>query len=495
MHSMFWVFVMLVAFAPETRAEMPPARPIVFIPGLLGTKLCGSDGKIIWGDRASLLNFEQLTLAFDADPAQLEHRPCGLIGSIQIVGPFRIHQYDGLFSYLNELRFIPGGAIHVFPYDWRLSNFDSAQKLRDFIEASFPDPAQKVDIVAHSMGGLVARIYLQELGGDRRVDRIVMMGTPHRGSGQVFKTLEEGWNWWQDALAGGLPAIRETLLSFPSVYQLLPSYQNCCGWREKNYAPLQGQFSAFDEIAWRKFGWLPARFRTPEGQRFLASALEEGKRLSMLMQDKIPRSVRHANIVTGLITTQSKSYFNPQTGLFTGQDGYPGDGTVIEWSAANGAPSEAKPAHDQHQTIFDGPGARTALRWLLNDDVEPRSGLITGFRGNLKDARGHTVDLASIEYEATPQILKPGAAGTIALRLRGKAALADADLSNIRMVLGDGATAMLLTATVSSAVPSDDGIERIVSASFAAPSEFGVYSIGTDIPGVATYDEYIVVVK
>ncbi|MDJ0847982.1 MAG: alpha/beta fold hydrolase [Myxococcota bacterium] len=40
----------------------------------------------------------------------------------------------------------------------------------------------RIDLVAHSMGGLVARFYLQQLGGTRRVDRLVTLGTPHRGT-------------------------------------------------------------------------------------------------------------------------------------------------------------------------------------------------------------------------------------------------------------------------------------------------------------------------
>lgn len=40
----------------------------------------------------------------------------------------------------------------------------------------------RVDIVAHSLGGLIARVYVQMLGGARRVDRLVTLGTPHRGT-------------------------------------------------------------------------------------------------------------------------------------------------------------------------------------------------------------------------------------------------------------------------------------------------------------------------
>jgi pimeloyl-ACP methyl ester carboxylesterase len=40
----------------------------------------------------------------------------------------------------------------------------------------------RIDLIAHSMGGLVARFYLQQLGGERRVDRLITLGTPHHGT-------------------------------------------------------------------------------------------------------------------------------------------------------------------------------------------------------------------------------------------------------------------------------------------------------------------------
>jgi pimeloyl-ACP methyl ester carboxylesterase len=40
----------------------------------------------------------------------------------------------------------------------------------------------RIDLVCHSLGGLVARVYLQELGGARRVDCCVTLGTPHQGT-------------------------------------------------------------------------------------------------------------------------------------------------------------------------------------------------------------------------------------------------------------------------------------------------------------------------
>jgi pimeloyl-ACP methyl ester carboxylesterase len=40
----------------------------------------------------------------------------------------------------------------------------------------------RIDLICHSMGGLIARLYVQELGGSRRVDRVITLGTPHGGT-------------------------------------------------------------------------------------------------------------------------------------------------------------------------------------------------------------------------------------------------------------------------------------------------------------------------
>ena len=40
----------------------------------------------------------------------------------------------------------------------------------------------RIDLVCHSLGGVVARSWLQELGGARRVDRCITLSSPHRGT-------------------------------------------------------------------------------------------------------------------------------------------------------------------------------------------------------------------------------------------------------------------------------------------------------------------------
>jgi triacylglycerol lipase len=73
--------------------------------------------------------------------------------------------------------------LRAFSYDWRQSNTVIAQQISAEVDALLQRTgAKKVDIVAHSMGGLSARWYLKFLGGTAKVDRFVSIGTPHHGA-------------------------------------------------------------------------------------------------------------------------------------------------------------------------------------------------------------------------------------------------------------------------------------------------------------------------
>jgi len=68
-----------------------------------------------------------------------------------------------------------------FSYGLRVP-FDSiCGRLEAFIEERV-DPATTISLVAHSMGGLVARQYLLEGRGRERVDRLITLATPHGGT-------------------------------------------------------------------------------------------------------------------------------------------------------------------------------------------------------------------------------------------------------------------------------------------------------------------------
>lgn len=62
----------------------------------------------------------------------------------------------------------------------RVSLEDSAKYLHEVIESL--DGIEEIDLVVHSMGGLVVRTYLGKYEPDQRIKRMVMMGTPNSGS-------------------------------------------------------------------------------------------------------------------------------------------------------------------------------------------------------------------------------------------------------------------------------------------------------------------------
>jgi pimeloyl-ACP methyl ester carboxylesterase len=78
-----------------------------------------------------------------------------------------------------------------FPYQWRDSNVISAHRLKLKIdEVKNKTGKNKVDIVAYSMGGLVARFYIESTAYENDVDQLVFMGTPHRGAPKDYVTWE-----------------------------------------------------------------------------------------------------------------------------------------------------------------------------------------------------------------------------------------------------------------------------------------------------------------
>lgn len=64
-------------------------------------------------------------------------------------------------------------------YDIRAAAELLGRHIEDLCERTGRD---RVDIVGHSLGGLIARYYVQRLGGDLRVRTLVTLGTPHSGT-------------------------------------------------------------------------------------------------------------------------------------------------------------------------------------------------------------------------------------------------------------------------------------------------------------------------
>jgi len=149
---------------------------------------------------------------------------------------------------------------YVFVYDWRQDNVESARQLHAFIEQiriDHQNPNLKVDVVAHSMGGLITRYYARfgtrdvldsndfpmDAQRSSRIRRAILLGTPSLGSAGAIRTLVRGYKLV-------LGTVRpEVVATFPSTYQLLPHALNQWLITDKG-EPLN--LDQFDVDVWRR---------------------------------------------------------------------------------------------------------------------------------------------------------------------------------------------------------------------------------------------------
>ncbi|HEY3364935.1 MAG TPA: alpha/beta fold hydrolase [Symbiobacteriaceae bacterium] len=258
-------------FAP---GEVDRVNPVVFIPGVIGSQLMALDGHILWppgGPGASLLmeSVHQDFLKLSLDPATGPHQavvPTDVIranGSAQVYGPllnelaaagYREYQVGGdlrrrTSAGCDLTQKADKPKLFVFAYDWRMSNADSARALKgyvDCVQRFYPD--KKVDIVAHSMGGLVARRYIIDNPG--KVNKLITVATPWLGSPKplyqmIAGTTGTGWSDWGAALVYSAD-LKAMLAYFPGIHELMtpPSYF-AMGGRPYSRQPWAGDETEF----------------------------------------------------------------------------------------------------------------------------------------------------------------------------------------------------------------------------------------------------------
>ncbi|MFK8014096.1 MAG: CHAT domain-containing protein [Gammaproteobacteria bacterium] len=174
------------ALRGQANAGLPGDNPeqtgVILLPGMMGSHLddvIGGDEKPdrIWLDKFGLMRGHGQRLKIGA--ANIE--PSALLRS----------PYDDFRDYLI------GQGLHVMPlaYDWRLSLSHAAPRLEELITQRLGASRKPLHIVAHSMGGLVASLFmarhpqtwarLRDTGG-----RLVQVGTPNRGSYVVPRMLQ-----------------------------------------------------------------------------------------------------------------------------------------------------------------------------------------------------------------------------------------------------------------------------------------------------------------
>ena len=219
-------------------------KPIIFIPGIAGSELFKIDESLVspeekaigmvYGDKERSAKRIWVPIGYDArkvnDDLNLytNDNLYGLQqGDLRKVNVFERHagpvaMYSSLLGTI--MKNFPDRPVYLFSYDWRKSNIDSAEKLAAFIDSITDGGKVKVDIIAHSMGGIVSSHYLRE--HDDRVDKYLSFGTPYEGAPSAFNTLSS-----RSLVGGFLDVVIEKLIgikpdvasSFTSMVELLPT--------------------------------------------------------------------------------------------------------------------------------------------------------------------------------------------------------------------------------------------------------------------------------
>lgn len=212
---------------------------VLVIPGIMGSELVDAgSGETLWGladagwyCRAWTTgsSLRQLAVTEDERAGRSKRvRATRLLRFPAFMPVLRgMEPYSDLLTGLRRVVAHPD-AIAEFPYDWRLSIGHNAGELARAVDGHLHrwrvhpmgSREARLVLVAHSMGGLVARYFTTVLGGASDVRTTITLGTPFYGSAQAALMLNSG-------RFPGLPhrRLRTLAATLPGVHDLLPSYR------------------------------------------------------------------------------------------------------------------------------------------------------------------------------------------------------------------------------------------------------------------------------
>ena len=311
---------------------------VIVIPGIGGSVLEDADGTSVWGgNRRSIVGtvLRPASLSVSERP---QLRAVALLHSFTVLPPLVVHGYDRMVTQIR--RWFPaahidlarpdrepdlGADVVLFPYDFRLGVCHAAERLKTAVDRRLDGISQderrrRVIVVAHSLGGLVARYWLGPLGGAGDCRALVTLGTPHRGAPKALDWLING------ARAGPLPlrTATDVLREWPSVYDLLPRYPAVLdeGTGDMIYPrQLPGTSEAFRRSAEKSY----AMHRTIEAEW---SALEASQR-----PDVIAVFSRGHGTLSAARLAHGDLVVTPEDPDWLPNAGWRGDGTVPAISA------------------------------------------------------------------------------------------------------------------------------------------------------------------
>ncbi len=265
-------------------------RPVIIIPGVLGSRLVNSKtSEVVWpsvlrsGDDHSTLPMTP-NLAANRDDVV----PKGIVETVRLARVLpEVYVYRDLLDALRHFGGYREGnwnspvdgddrdTFYVFAYDFRRDNVENAQLLEKSIralKAKLHRPDLRFNILAHSMGGLIAR-YAAMYGdadlppdgvqpqptwaGAADINKIIMLGVPNEGSTDAFATLIDGYSI-TEGLRRRIPLLNkltaEESITAPAIFQLLP-HGKVARFLDESLKPLP--IDLYDPAVWKRYGWSP----------------------------------------------------------------------------------------------------------------------------------------------------------------------------------------------------------------------------------------------
>ena len=211
---------------------MALSNPVIFVPGITASDLRDEyplPPDIIWSVMSK--NYERATL--HPDDLRYEAREPARVAADQL---YEIAYEEIIEELRSNLTDRPDRPVPVFPfgYDWRMPLEQIEAQLAMFVEEVIdrtqlmrhyqPTYGQspKVNLIGHSMGGLIIAGYLETYGDSGRVGKVVTLASPFQGSFEAVVKVTTGTANLGTSPPG--PRARKAARMTPSLYHLIPSF-------------------------------------------------------------------------------------------------------------------------------------------------------------------------------------------------------------------------------------------------------------------------------